>query len=669
MKKFLFLLLSLAVVATASAGIDRSQLAKMSINPKVAKIKMMSDMKYGPMANLSMMRSDLNVLKKAEPTREDPTVITDNDVITMANESGYLMGLRRFGNAFVMDDNYDPEETEVDGYGYIYITADLTEAYVRNPVSGIVNWTKGTYDDETGKITMPLGQYLFYSSDNGYGVITAWATYADGSITVDESVTEYTYTMGSYDGALVVMLDNTSDYTGLAAIYSDDQSWVNCLDWNTIYVEEPSVPEELTVTPGSTTADVAWTNTNDPHWNLRYRPAVEGAPYVCGFDSEGDFDAWTLLDEDGDGNNWFFVDGSYWASSASYDNNTGILYPDNWMISPEVKLEGKLKFTYWGQDAKYAAEHFTVYVSTNFDGEDVSSFTAITEELIASGDKTEMEIDLSSYNGAMGRIAFRHHNVSDMFRLNIDDVLIGNPDFVFPEWTEVTALNDTAYTIEGLTPETNYEVQVQSYNFACESDWSASTYFTTLPEVPTVYIMGEVNEQAWAANAGTLMDYDSENKVYTATVNIDGRGENQENYFGFTYKLAENADDWDAIESYRFGAVSEGNFWINEDMYGTELSLTRENGQAFRILAGEYKFTVNTETMKLIVDKIGVEPQILLGDVNSDGYVTIADATLLIDYLLGANVTINEDNSDVETNGTISIGDVTALIDMLLNAN
>ena len=91
--------------------------------------------------------------------------------------------------------------------------------------------------------------------------------------------------------------------------------------------------------------------------------------------------------------------------------------------------------------------------------------------------------------------------------------------------------------------------------------------------------------------------------------------------------------------------------------------------QAFRILAGEYKFTVNTETMKLIVDKIGVEPQILLGDVNSDGYVTIADATLLIDYLLGANVTINEDNSDVETNGTISIGDVTALIDMLLNAN
>ncbi len=55
------------------------------------------------------------------------------------------------------------------------------------------------------------------------------------------------------------------------------------------------------------------------------------------------------------------------------------------------------------------------------------------------------------------------------------------------------------------------------------------------------------------------------------------------------------------------------------------------------------------------------------GDVNDDGYVTIADVTVLIDYLLGSSVLhFNSDNADVNGNGEITIADVTALIDMLL---
>ena len=59
----------------------------------------------------------------------------------------------------------------------------------------------------------------------------------------------------------------------------------------------------------------------------------------------------------------------------------------------------------------------------------------------------------------------------------------------------------------------------------------------------------------------------------------------------------------------------------------------------------------------------------ILGDVNDDGVVNIADVTALIDYLLGSGNTINLKNSDVNQDGVINIADVTALIDMLLGGS
>ena len=74
--------------------------------------------------------------------------------------------------------------------------------------------------------------------------------------------------------------------------------------------------------------------------------------------------------------------------------------------------------------------------------------------------------------------------------------------------------------------------------------------------------------------------------------------------------------------------------------------------------------TVNLNEMKLYIEKVATG---LLGDVNEDGTVGIADVTTLIDYLLGTEVTpFNEDNADVAADGTITIADVTALIDLIL---
>ena len=62
--------------------------------------------------------------------------------------------------------------------------------------------------------------------------------------------------------------------------------------------------------------------------------------------------------------------------------------------------------------------------------------------------------------------------------------------------------------------------------------------------------------------------------------------------------------------------------------------------------------------------------ELLIGDVNCSGSVTIADVTTLIDYLLGSNPQpFNRDAADVNGDSGISIADVTRLIDNLLGGN
>ena len=118
------------------------------------------------------------------------------------------------------------------------------------------------------------------------------------------------------------------------------------------------------------------------------------------------------------------------------------------------------------------------------------------------------------------------------------------------------------------------------------------------PEEPVadVWILGNFGNQDWAPNVGTLMTYDETNKVYTAAMS----GEN-DMYFSFTTKLGDDAENWDAIASYRFGAVSNGDFVVTAELLGQELSLTKDNYQAFKLPAGEYTLTLNMENMNLVI--------------------------------------------------------------------
>ena len=85
-------------------------------------------------------------------------------------------------------------------------------------------------------------------------------------------------------------------------------------------------------------------------------------------------------------------------------------------------------------------------------------------------------------------------------------------------------------------------------------------------------------------------------------------------------------------------------------------------------VAGTYYLAVHSATgsgnMTLYVEK----PNILKGDVNGDGTISIADVTTLVNYILGKN-TNNEpamEAADVNNDNSISIADVTALVNKIL---
>ena len=120
---------------------------------------------------------------------------------------------------------------------------------------------------------------------------------------------------------------------------------------------------------------------------------------------------------------------------------------------------------------------------------------------------------------------------------------------------------------------------------------------------PTLFILGEANDNGWAPNVGVEMTY-LDGKFTAEDVTFKGLNEGF-SYFSFTTKLAEDPDDWDYITPFRIGAVSDGDFLVTDELLGQEISLTSDGGQALKIPAGIYTLGVNLETMKLVLTKTG----------------------------------------------------------------
>ena len=432
-----------------------------------------------------------------------------------------------------------------DGTGYqMLLDADATAYGTIIPETGGLN-TSGDVSAET------YAEFEYKIPENADGAL------ATANIVIDSSVT-ITIPAGTYDWCITnptpgdrmwIASENGTiggrynDFTfesGVAYEFivslggQNDQ--VDLIDSNT-----PSVPTDVFVTPTATTGDVAWTpGDNNNTWNLRWRPWTDPALMNrdwsdMNLDNYQDMVAEFLIyDADGDGNNWglaYADEGNYNVcfTSASYGNGSA-LTPDNWLITPEVPLGGTLKFKTWNQSSSYP-DKIMVYVCTNPDFESLDEFVAISDFIQPGTTAEEFELDLSDYEG-MGLIAFRHYDCEDMWSIYLDDIVVEVPGGVEPaEWNFVENVTNP-YTIEGLTPETKYEVQVQAVSSDNRTtDWTESVIFTTLAEgeqpveeINNLYLTGTFTD--WSQNAeGCIAFEEVADGVFEAKAEIEAGGE------------------------------------------------------------------------------------------------------------------------------------------------
>ena len=252
------------------------------------------------------------------------------------------------------------------------------------------------------------------------------------------------------------------------------------------YIDDIDIKELLT-TPNNVVADdissqsasLKWWG-NAQSYNVRYR--TKPLYYM---DFEGSEIGWRVRNQGGSAStNWRILDiynatnyvlhgysGDYVAMARSYDSSTGQgCSVDNWFISPLVTLEGTLR--YWMLDNPDKHEHYEIWVSTTT--YNLSDFEKVAEPVHSDEGYVwhEYSVDLSSYNGAKGYIAFRLKDEGKDF-IALDGIGI-----YADEWTTVT-VNDDLYVMTGLTPNTSYEFQIQGVSNGEITAWTDVATFTT----------------------------------------------------------------------------------------------------------------------------------------------------------------------------------------------
>ena len=425
-----------------------------------------------------------------------------------------------------------------DGSGYqMLLDADATAYGTIIPESGALTSSGDASDDI-------YAEFEYKIPTNADGALATSNIVLNNSVTIEipAGVYDFCITNPTPDDRLWIASENGSvggrqdDFQFVAGgTYefvvsmggSNDQ-----VDLNAVIPGMPTIPTDVAVDVNATTAVVAWEpGENNDSWNLRYRPYVDPAnlnrKWTLPLETYSEETAdWTIFDADDDGNNWglAYSDDSQndvCFYSESWNNSSGALTPDNWLITPEVTLGGTLKFKAWNLNSNYP-DVIGVFITTSPDYQIPDDFVQLGEDITPSTDPQEYEFDLSAYEGT-GYIAIRHYNSSDMYRVYVDDIEVTVPNA--KELQEWVVVEDAAnpYTINDLLPETTYEVQVQGVNDDLDiaTDWTESTMFST-PAVVAVAV-GNLGLSTFCCTSAVDFTGVDAIEAYWATVTADGK--------------------------------------------------------------------------------------------------------------------------------------------------
>ena len=147
------------------------------------------------------------------------------------------------------------------------------------------------------------------------------------------------------------------------------------------------------------------------------------------FETDPEENGWDFDDVDGDGNTWYWLDASRGnfvthsgggiLTSASYAGAP--LTPNNYATSPAFTISEGAHLSVWyvGQDPAWADENIEILLLTE-DG-----LKELSGKLTAAAEYQEFTCDLSAYAGMPASVVLRHYDTTDMFRVNVDDVFVG----------------------------------------------------------------------------------------------------------------------------------------------------------------------------------------------------------------------------------------------------
>ncbi len=194
-----------------------------------------------------------------------PTVISEQP-------EGDLIIYNRFGG-YIANSFFGVMNGELDGKVSVVFAED-GKAYIQNPLwyhDGYGSWVEGTYDEATGIISVPIGQYLSWSDEYGYGIQLGWGETTVEQDGVDEETGEPNYLLGyspidvdniefqvDNDKKLITLLNTQGDLnaefpmnyvaTGMMGYYSDDLS-MTTLEFGVTFEfleADPAVPADPT---------------------------------------------------------------------------------------------------------------------------------------------------------------------------------------------------------------------------------------------------------------------------------------------------------------------------------------------------------------------------------------------------------------------------------------
>lgn len=206
-------------------------------------------------------------------------------------------------------------------------------------------------------------------------------------------------------------------------------SWTWTFQSGTPATSTAQNPSVMWATPGTYDVTLVSTNANGASTPVVKQITVMGPGEGESFEDGLVPADWTIIDNDGDGNNWTPREfggshGDWVLSSASWISPSPV-FPDNWFVSPQraISTGDILKWKVKAQDQAWVSEKYQVVVSTT--DMNVASFTTqVFEETMVVGDYVARTVDLSSFAGQNVYVAFNHYDCSDWFMLNIDEVVM-----------------------------------------------------------------------------------------------------------------------------------------------------------------------------------------------------------------------------------------------------